>query len=271
MAYFSSPATTLNPSASLNFLKNSSPQLLTHAAPKLFTKSINCEKISRNGRLHRNPLFLQCTKFSTPSLASETEIEYETEEEYNSTEEFVEGEEGTAPMVGNGQTPLPVKRRRRRYRKQYPGEKKGITEEMRFVAMKLRNIGKFKSENISTVNSESDEEETEIEGEKGDSSEEKNDDGSGETWQPSIEGFLKYLVDSKLVFRTIERIVDESSDVSCKSFFFFLCFFLASILQFVWVVLSSKFLGLLHIYEAILAYYVVSSFRFRFSMILLKF
>lgn len=41
-------------------------------------------------------------------------------------------------------------------------------------------------------------------------------DGDGDTWQPSAEGFVKYLVDSKLVFATVERIVDESSDVSCK-------------------------------------------------------
>ncbi|KAK1280958.1 hypothetical protein QJS04_geneDACA017786 [Acorus gramineus] len=36
------------------------------------------------------------------------------------------------------------------------------------------------------------------------------------TWQPSKEGFLKYLIDSHLVFRTINRIVDESSHVTCK-------------------------------------------------------
>lgn len=57
----------------------------------------------------------------------------------------------------------------------------------------------------------------------------RNDAGSGEekeeeqagggwaTWQPSMEGFLKYLVDSKLVFETIERIVDESTDVARKN------------------------------------------------------
>lgn len=38
-----------------------------------------------------------------------------------------------------------------------------------------------------------------------------------DTWQPSMEGFINYLVDSKLVFDTVERIVDESDDVSCKS------------------------------------------------------
>lgn len=38
--------------------------------------------------------------------------------------------------------------------------------------------------------------------------------GGGDTWQPSMEGFLKYLVDSKLVFDTLESIVDESTDVA---------------------------------------------------------
>ncbi|KAI3460252.1 hypothetical protein Pfo_016915 [Paulownia fortunei] len=215
MAFFPSPATTLNPSASLNFLKHSSPQFFNkfHPAPKL-TKSNNIKNIPRNGGLHINPFFLQCTKFNTPAFVSETESEYETEEEYNSTEEYAEGEEGPEPMVRNGQTPPPVKRKRRRYRKQYPGEKKGITEEMRFVAMKLRNSGKVKCKRNAAVNGESDEEETENEGEKEDNPEENNDDGNGETWQPSMEGFLKYLVDSELVFRTVERIVDESSDVS---------------------------------------------------------
>lgn len=140
-------------------------------------------------------------------MASETESDYETEEVYSSTEEYSDGEEGPPP---NGQSPPPVKRRRRRYRKQYPGEVKGITEEMRFVAMKLRNNGKSKSGKASAVVSESENrEKREIESEK----EEENSD---ETWQPSTEGFLKYLVDSKLVFTAVERIVDESTDVSCE-------------------------------------------------------
>jgi hypothetical protein len=44
-----------------------------------------------------------------------------------------------------------------------------------------------------------------------------NDDNDGVmTWQPNMEGFLKYLVDNKLVFDTVERIVDESSHVACE-------------------------------------------------------
>lgn len=43
------------------------------------------------------------------------------------------------------------------------------------------------------------------------------DNGSEDNaWQPSMEGFLKYVLDSKLIFNTVERIVDESGDVSCK-------------------------------------------------------
>ncbi|KAF8029561.1 hypothetical protein BT93_E2087 [Corymbia citriodora subsp. variegata] len=41
---------------------------------------------------------------------------------------------------------------------------------------------------------------------------------SGETWIPSMEGFVQYLVNSKLVFDTVERIVDESSDVAYAYF-----------------------------------------------------
>lgn len=96
-------------------------------------------------------------------------------------------------------------RKRTRYRKQYPGENVGITEEMRFVAMRLRNVNGKKLD-LSGDNTENEKEEEE----------DDDDEVKGETWKPSKEGFLKYLVDSKLVFDTIERIVDESENVSCK-------------------------------------------------------
>ncbi|OAY66045.1 putative inactive heme oxygenase 2, chloroplastic, partial [Ananas comosus] len=83
-------------------------------------------------------------------------------------------------------------RKRKRYRKPYPGESEGIVEEMRFVAMRLRTPSP-----------------------SGEEEEEKGEVDSGEeSWRPSVEGFVKYLVDSKLVFDTVERIVDESSDVA---------------------------------------------------------
>ncbi|WZZ15913.1 hypothetical protein YC2023_109002 [Brassica napus] len=104
----------------------------------------------------------------------------------------------SSPMT----VPSSPKKKRTKYRKQYPGESVGITEEMRFVAMRLRNA------NGKKVDPANDKEQ---EGEDGDELE-------AETWSPSKEGFLNFLVDSKLVFDTIERIADESEDVSYAYF-----------------------------------------------------
>lgn len=57
---------------------------------------------------------------------------------------------------------------------------------------------------------------------KEEESEEYNDDDGDGTWQPSMEGFLKYLVDSKLIFNTVDRIIDDSQDVSCEHSPFFI-------------------------------------------------
>lgn len=89
----------------------------------------------------------------------------------------------------------PVMRKRKRYRKLYPGESEGIVEEMRFVAMRLRNTSSG-----------------------GEEAGEAEPDGGDGAWRPSMEGFLKYLVDSKLVFDTLERIVDKSDDVAYTYF-----------------------------------------------------
>ncbi|TVU46706.1 hypothetical protein EJB05_06257, partial [Eragrostis curvula] len=103
-----------------------------------------------------------------------------------------------------------------RYPKQYPGEAVGVAEEMRFVAMRLRNPKR------TTIKDK----EGEDAGAGGETSEDEDDDVNKEhteeeegevvegDWVPSIEGFVKYLVDSKLVFDTIERIVAESTDVA---------------------------------------------------------
>ncbi|KAK9665930.1 hypothetical protein RND81_14G146700 [Saponaria officinalis] len=103
----------------------------------------------------------------------------------------------------SGGFPPPLLKKRKRYRKEYPGESKVITKEMRFVAMKLRNHGvrrlKADSEPLD------DENEVEIDG------------ADVATWVPTLDWFLKYLVDSKLVFDTIERVVEDSNDVSWKS------------------------------------------------------
>ncbi|TKY57787.1 inactive heme oxygenase 2 [Spatholobus suberectus] len=98
---------------------------------------------------------------------------------------------GITTTLTHSHTPTPkpkpkstVKPKRKRYRKLYPGETTGITEEMRFVAMRLRNVTVSEDQSLS------------------------------DTWQPSVEGFLCYLVDSHLVFATLQRVVDESDNVS---------------------------------------------------------
>jgi len=72
-------------------------------------------------------------------------------------------------------------------RKNYPGEAKGFVEEMRFVAMRLhtRDVAK--------------------EGEK-----EPAAQPIGK-WEPTIEGYLKFLVDSKVVYDTLEDIVQKAT------------------------------------------------------------
>ncbi|KAJ4831611.1 hypothetical protein Tsubulata_014825 [Turnera subulata] len=75
-----------------------------------------------------------------------------------------------------------------RFRRQYPGEAQRITEEI--AAMLFRRIKGKRYKKCSDKT----------------------------TWLPSMEGFVKYLVDSQLVFRTIERIVDEYDDVSYAHF-----------------------------------------------------
>ncbi|KAK3001428.1 hypothetical protein RJ639_021828 [Escallonia herrerae] len=71
-------------------------------------------------------------------------------------------------------------------KKRYPGESKGFVEEMRFVAMKLHTKDQAK------------------EGEK---------EPQGQPvakWAPSVDGYLRFLVDSKLVYDTLERIVERA-------------------------------------------------------------
>ncbi|KAL9270514.1 putative inactive heme oxygenase 2, chloroplastic [Drosera capensis] len=81
-----------------------------------------------------------------------------------------------------------------RYRKPYPGETKGITEELRFVAMRLRH------------------ERDKVKQKEG------GEEGEGEEWEPTAKGLLKYLVDSKVVFETVEGVVEESEDVALAYF-----------------------------------------------------
>lgn len=76
--------------------------------------------------------------------------------------------------------------------KRYPGEAKGFVEEMRFVAMKLHTKDQAK------------------EGEK---------EPQGKPvakWEPAIEGYLKFLVDSKFVYDTLEGIIAKADFPECK-------------------------------------------------------
>ncbi|OUZ99823.1 heme oxygenase-like [Macleaya cordata] len=113
----------------------------------------------------------------------------------------------TATTTTTTTSTAPLIRKRKRYRKQYPGENEGIVEEMRFVAMKLRNSNSTKNNNNNNN----------VDGDGEEESSEAGDD-QGVTWQPSIEGFLKYLVNSKLVFQTLERVVYESDHVAYTYF-----------------------------------------------------
>ena len=95
---------------------------------------------------------------------------------------------------------------------------------MRFVAMRLHNIqGKYthKSENSDDDVDNSDSGNDSVSEQEEEEEEEAGRVVEG-SWVASMEGFLKYLVDCKLVFDTVERIVDKSDNVSCECFLFFL-------------------------------------------------
>lgn len=92
-------------------------------------------------------------------------------------------------------------------KKRYPGESKGFVEEMRFVAMRLHTKDQAK------------------EGEK----EVKEPEERAVTkWEPSVDGYLKFLVDSKVVYDTLEKIVQDAAYPYCE-FFFMLLLYLTSI------------------------------------------
>ncbi|KAJ8431860.1 hypothetical protein Cgig2_023504 [Carnegiea gigantea] len=74
-------------------------------------------------------------------------------------------------------------------------ERRGFVDEMRAVAMKLHTKEQAK------------EGEKEVKG---------PEEMSPAKWEPSVEGYLKFLVDSKLVYDTLERIVDEAPVAYCR-------------------------------------------------------
>ncbi|CAN1216828.1 Heme oxygenase 1, chloroplastic [Linum perenne] len=80
-------------------------------------------------------------------------------------------------------------------KKRYPGEAKGFVEEMRFVAMKLHTREQAK------------------EGEK---EVKKPEEQAIPKWEPTVDGYLRFLVDSKLVYDTLEQIVHSALHPICK-------------------------------------------------------
>ncbi|KAK2660375.1 hypothetical protein Ddye_006908 [Dipteronia dyeriana] len=171
---------------------------------KLAIRSKNKNLLKCSGRRNSSPpLILCCSDPSSSSTATANSM--------------------AVISTSNGIGP-PVVKKRKRYRKEYPGENQGITEEMRFVAMRLRNIKgkKFPSLNTNSDNEDSqhssDDDVVEEEAAKEEEEKAMEDDSDEETWKPSVEGFVKYLVDSQFVFDTIERIVDQSDDVAYAYF-----------------------------------------------------
>ncbi|KAI3504826.1 hypothetical protein L1887_26558 [Cichorium endivia] len=122
----------------------------------------------------------------------------------------------------------PVKKYQRLFRLKQPGEDGGITEEMRFIAMRQRNkkpnyehrkLDK-NGDNSEAEDDGSDNSDKEIEGsddDDGGTDNENSTEGPG-TWEPDLRGFMSFLVENRHVFSTIERLVDESQDVSFAYF-----------------------------------------------------
>ncbi|KAK9947565.1 hypothetical protein M0R45_003183 [Rubus argutus] len=82
-------------------------------------------------------------------------------------------------------------------KKRYPGEAKGFVEEMRFVAMKLHTRDQAK------------------EGEK---EAREPQERSVAKWDPTVDGYLRFLVDSKLVYDTLEGIIEKAPFPSYSEF-----------------------------------------------------
>ncbi|XP_061364094.1 heme oxygenase 1, chloroplastic-like [Gastrolobium bilobum] len=75
-------------------------------------------------------------------------------------------------------------------KKRYPGESKGFVEEMRFVAMKLHTKDQAKEGEKEVMEPE---------------------ERAVTKWDPTIDGYIRFLVDSKLVYDTLEKIIEEAA------------------------------------------------------------
>lgn len=75
------------------------------------------------------------------------------------------------------------------------GGSKGFVEEMRFVAMKLH---------------------TKEQAKEGEKEVKKPEERKVTKWEPTFDGYLRFLVDSKVVFDTLEKIVQDAVYPSCE-------------------------------------------------------
>ncbi|KAI9190946.1 hypothetical protein LWI28_001206 [Acer negundo] len=82
-------------------------------------------------------------------------------------------------------------------KRRYPGEAKGFVEEMRFVAMKLH---------------------TKDQAREGEKEVKEPEERPVTKWDPSVDGYLRFLVDSKLVYDTLEDIVQKAPFPSYAEF-----------------------------------------------------
>lgn len=79
--------------------------------------------------------------------------------------------------------------------KRYPGEPKGFVEEMRSVAMKMHPRTQSKEGKRESTAPQ---------------------DSPVATWEFTVEGYLKFLVENKLVFDTLEGIIHDSTVPTCE-------------------------------------------------------
>lgn len=82
-------------------------------------------------------------------------------------------------------------------KKRYPGEAKGFVEEMRFVAMKLH---------------------TKDQAREGEKEVKEPEERPVTKWEPTVDGYLRFLVDSKLVYDTLEGIIEKAPFPSYAEF-----------------------------------------------------
>lgn len=110
---------------------------------------------------------------------------------------------------------------RQRRKKFYPGEDKGFVEEMRFVAMKLHSNRTVKQGEMEEEEKKEKEKQGEMEEEEKEKEEESDDDADSQpvgAWEPTIKSYLQFLVDSKLLYETLEAIVDRAPHSSYTEF-----------------------------------------------------